>query len=508
MWQLRLGSIEFHVEHRRAGGDGGATLRVLHAEPGRELLRFDCFEHGPHFHFDPGGRDEITQLDPLADNVAWTVGELRRDLAAYLGKAGFEGESDWSAEECDRSLSRVEDALRNPPARFDDLDLELLASRKSEKWHTYPSDILPAWVAEMDFPLAEPIRLVLQRAVDRWDLGYPIDRNATGLREAFADHMQARFDWTIEPARCEIITDVVQGIYTALQAFGSERDGAVVQTPIYPPFLSAVSDTGARLIENRLLATSEGFRIDFDALRAAVDVRAGVFLLCNPHNPTGRVFTRTELEQLAALVVERDLIVVTDEIHADLVFAGHEHIPFATLGPEVASRTITLTSATKAFNIPGLRCALAHFGSESLQRRFAQAVPSHIRGGIGLLGLYATIAAWRHSLPWLEEVRPYLEANRDFLAQQLAAHFPEIVCHVPESTYLAWLDCSALDLPRTPGRVFLKRGQVALSDGRHFGSGWEGYARLNFATSRAILQQVLGRMATALDRSLPPDSAR
>jgi cystathionine beta-lyase len=188
---------------------------------------------------------------------------------------------------------------------------------------------------------------------------------------------------------------------------------------------------------------------------------------------------------------------VTDEIHGDLVFEGGEHIPFATLAPEIAARTVTLTSATKAFNIPGLRCAVAHFGSQALQERY-NALPRHIGGGIGLLGIYATIAAWRESQPWLDEVRTYLEANRDFTASFLGERLPEIVFHPPEATYLGWLDCTALELKPTPGTVFLRRGKVALSDGHHFGTGFEQFARLNFATSRSILREVLERVESAV----------
>jgi cystathionine beta-lyase len=387
--------------------------------------------------------------------------------------------------------------MSQPRSGLDDLDLEVLKSRISEKWNTYPPEILPAWVAEMDFPLAEPIHRVLREAVERHDVGYPIAPRDTGLLEVFSERMAARFAWQVDPQRCEIITDVVQGLYVCLETLSDPGNGAVVQTPIYPPFLQAVPETGRRLVENRLVQRSTGFEIDFDALRRDVDSSTRLLLLCSPHNPTGRVFHRAELEALAELVLERDLIVVTDEIHGDLVFSGGEHIPFATLAPEVAARTVTLTSATKAFNIPGLRCAVAHFGSQALQERY-NALPRHIGGGIGLLGLYATIAAWRESEPWLDEVRCYLEANRDFTAGFLAERLPEIVFHPPQATYLGWLDCSALELKPTPGTLFLRRGKVALSDGHYFGASFEQFARINFATSRSILGEVLERVESAV----------
>ena len=387
-----------------------------------------------------------------------------------------------------------------PIPKFDELSIAQLRTRQSEKWNTYAKDVLPAWVAEMDFPLAAPIHAVLEQTTAIDDLGYPIDPRATGVLEAFAERMADRFDWNIRPGQCEILSDVVQGLYLALYAYHPERSGVVVQTPIYPPFLDAVADTGRRLVDNRLVVGPNGYEIDFDHLRNE-SADCGVLTLCHPHNPTGRVFSRGELEALAELACQQDWIIVSDEIHEDLLYDGREHIPFARLDPEVAKRTVTLTSATKAFNIPGLRCALAHFGTPELRQQFNTAVPRHIRGGIGLVGLYATIAAWRDSQPWLDAVRPYLEANRDYLLEQLAARFPKIVCQAPQATYLAWLDCRALALPTTPGKHFLRHGRVALSDGHHFGAGLEGYARVNFATSRAILGEVLERMETALDNA-------
>ncbi len=373
---------------------------------------------------------------------------------------------------------------------LEDLDREALKRRVSEKWNTYPKDVLPAWVAEMDYPLAPPIRAVLQHAIDCDDLGYPLDLRETGLAEVFADRMASRFGWSVDPAQVNIITDVVQGIFVALEVYAEPGDGAIVQTPIYPPFLSSVQETGRRLVENRLVSGDARWEIDFDALNRDVDERTRLLLLCSPHNPTGRCFERSELETLAEFACEHDLVVVSDEIHGDLLFDGRVHIPIGSLGPEIAARTLTLTSATKAFNIPGLRTAIAHFGSAELQSRF-DSIPRHVRGGVGLLGIQATIAAWRDSQPWLDAVRAKLEANRNFLTEFLAARLPEVVCHPSEATYLAWLDTSALEIPRSPAAAVLKQQKIALSDGRFFGNGFEKFVRINFATSRAILSEVL-----------------
>ena len=385
-----------------------------------------------------------------------------------------------------------------PKATLDQLDRSTLRARKSEKWHTYPPDILPAWVAEMDFPVAEPIERVLQDAVDHWDVGYPIAPADTGLRETFANRMEDRFGWTIDPQRVEILTEVVQGMYLSLLAYSQAGEGVVVQTPIYAPFLSAVRETQRQLRENRLLFSKEGWTIDFEGLEASIEPATRVLLFCNPHNPSGRVFTRSELERVAEISLRHDLIVVSDEIHADLIFDGRSHIPFASLGTEVANRTVTLTSASKAFNIPGLRCALAHFGHPELQTRFNAAVPRHVRGGMGILGLYATIAAWQAAQPWLDEVVAYLESNRDFVSKKLSEQWPSIRYSAPQGTYMAFLDCSALGLKPSPARHFYEQGRLALSDGRVFGSGYEAWVRLNFATSRSILEEIFSRMDTAI----------
>jgi cystathionine beta-lyase len=309
--------------------------------------------------------------------------------------------------------------------------------------------------------------------------------------------MQRLYGWSFAPSRVEILSDVVQGMYTALHQLTEPGDGAVVQTPIYAPFLGCVRKQGRRLDENRLVLGPDGYTVDVDGLRAIGDSRTRALLLCNPHNPSGRAFRRDELEAIARVALERDWVVVADEIHQDLVWSGHRHVPFASLGPEIEARTVTLTAASKAFNIAGLRCGVAIFGSEAQKRRF-DALPRHIRGGIGTLGIEALDAAWRHSGPWLEAVRAYLEANRARVVDFVARELPGVVLHPPEATYLAWLDCRSLELAPSPYAFFLSEAKVALSDGPTFGDAGRGFVRLNFATSRGILDEALERMAKAL----------
>jgi len=382
---------------------------------------------------------------------------------------------------------------------FDDLDLERLRRRSSEKWRRYPAPTLPAWVAEMDYPIAPAVRAALQNAVDLDDFGYPTLAAERAVAEAFSERMRVRHGWSAPAGQTLVLSDVVQGIYLALHTLTAPGDGVLVQTPIYPPFLSCVHETGRRLVTSPLVATADSYAIDFDALSAA-SLGVRVLLLCHPHNPTGRVFTRSELEQLASLALARDWLVISDEIHADLTHPGSPFIPFASLAPEVAARTITLSSASKAFNIAGLRCALAHFGGRDLIRRLESLLPRHIRGGIGILAQHATVAAWRDGDAWLEGVRQTLDGNRRWLAGELRQRLPEIRFAVPEATYLAWLDLRALELEPSPAEFFRRHAQVALSDGVAFGAGFEGYARLNFATSRPLLTEIIERMSQALKK--------
>lgn len=380
---------------------------------------------------------------------------------------------------------------------FDHLDERLLRTKRGEKWRTYPEDVLPLWVADMDFPVAEPLQRLLQRTLETCDLGYPVNPTPAGLPSVFARRMRERFGWTVDPERVVVLTDVVQGLYVALSTLCEPGDAAVIQPPIYPPFLHCVRETSRRRIDNPLVRGPERYEIDFDALRASIDARTRLLLLCNPHNPSGRAFDRAELEAIARIALERDLVIVSDEIHADLVYPGAHHLPIATLAPEVERRTITLMSASKAFNIAGLRCAVAAFGSRQLQDRFCS-IPRHVRGGLGTLGLAATEVAWTEGQPWLDEVLAYLDGNRRFLAEFLRERLPGTQMHLPEATYLAWVDCRELGLEPSPYELFLERARVALSPGRSFGTGYDSFVRINFATSRALLTEGLERMAKAV----------
>jgi cystathionine beta-lyase len=376
-------------------------------------------------------------------------------------------------------------------AAFDDLSLDELRTRRSAKWATYPADVLPAWVAEMDFALAGPVRAALQTALDRDDCGYP---TPDGLGDSFGGFARRRFGWTVDAATVWLASDVVVGIAETLRLLTQPGEGVVVNPPVYPPFFSTIREIGRAVVEAPLAAGAT-WELDFDALERAFAGGARTYLFCNPHNPTGRVFARPELEGVAALAERYGVTVVADEIHAPLVMPGVTFTPFATIG---LPRTVTVTGASKAWNLAGLKCAVVVPGA-ALVTELAPLTQT-LRYHAGHLGVLASIAAFEEGEPWLDELVVYLDDNRRFVGELLAARLPAVRYVLPEGGYLAWLDCRALDLGDDPATTFLERGRVALSPGPTFGNQGRGFARLNFGTTRAIVAEAVERIAAALEQ--------
>jgi cystathionine beta-lyase len=354
---------------------------------------------------------------------------------------------------------------------------------------------LAAWVADMDFPVAQPIvdRLI---AIATSDLGYPdwpgIGRSA--LPERFAERMGQRFGWEPDVPRLHEVNDVMQGVVAAIHHLTDPGDGIVLHLPAYHPFLGAIAATARRRVDVPARLVDGAWRFDHAELdRRLADEPARLLLLCHPHNPTGHVFDRRELEVLAELAARHDLVVVADEVHAELVHPPREHVPFAALDREVEARTVTVTSASKAFNLAGMRWAILHAGFQPLHDAL-QALPRHYLGTPNVMGVAATAAAWEDGDQWQTAVRAQLDVNRHLLTDLLVAHLPDVGYAVPDATYLAWLDCRRSGLGDDPAEVFRRRG-VELSPGPRFGPHGAGFARLNFATSPVVLERIVTAMA-------------
>ncbi|MFJ3670555.1 MalY/PatB family protein [Streptomyces sp. NPDC090106] len=389
------------------------------------------------------------------------------------------------------------------------LTLERLRRRTSMKWRTHPEDVLPLWVAEMDVPLAGPVADALRAAIGLGDTGYP---HGTAYAEAVAAFAAERWGWDgLRVERTALVPDVMLGVVEVLRLVTAPGDAVVVCSPVYPPFYAFVTHDAREVVEARL---GPDLRVDLGALqdafvRARRGGRGAAFLLCNPHNPTGTVHTRGELEAMAALAREHGVRVVSDEIHAPLVLPGAEFTPF--LSVPGADDAFALVSASKAWNLAGVKAALAVAGPGAAGE--LRRMPEEVGHGLSHLGAIAHTAAFREGGPWLDELLLDLDGNRRLLGELAALHLPGVRCHRPEGTYLAWLDCTALGLhdehrgPGEPGvvsdldgpaRMFFDKARVALSSGHVFGSGGEGHVRLNFATSPAILREALTRMGEAV----------
>lgn len=388
-----------------------------------------------------------------------------------------------------------------------ELSAEELRARRGKKWREYAADIYPAWVADMDFLTAEPVRRALQEMANDGDFVYSSLLGSTA--DAFAERMHQRFGWGVRPEHTTLVADLVQGVTASLLAYSRPGDGILLTSPSYPPLTGAVAATGRRLVDVPLLESADGYALDTAGIRRALArENVAVLVLCNPHNPTGHVMDRTELTELAAAATDAGVIVVSDEIHCDLVYPGREHIPYASVDTAAAALTVSLHSATKSFNLGGLRCGVLHFGSAQLMEAFQRANPDRLLGRVNSFGAVATTVAWRHGHSWMDSLLVRLQENRQRL-MDWAANRPGVTVYQPEGTYFAWLDCSGLDLAGgSAAEFFLHRARVALSPGVEFGLAFQACVRLNFATSATILDEILGRLDGAIGHTDESDACR
>ncbi|MEV4314828.1 aminotransferase class I/II-fold pyridoxal phosphate-dependent enzyme [Actinocrispum sp. NPDC049592] len=366
---------------------------------------------------------------------------------------------------------------------FDRVDPDRLRSGFGVKWGSLPPDTLGAWVADMDFGIPPVVRDRMLEVIERGDLGYPFWTGEDPVVTAFQDRMATRFGWAPTEGRTRVFTDLIQILQVMIETTTEPGDGVAIHVPTYPPFLASIVRAGRRVVPIPMVDTGSRWGFDTSGLR---DCR--LLVLVNPHNPTGRVFTRAELEALAGA---GDMVVLTDEIHADLTYPSFVHTPFASLGPDVARRTVTATSATKAFNLAAMRCAVAHIGPDHLKAKL-DAAPLDIFGQPSILGRVATVAAWREGDAWLAGLLNQLTGNRRMVTEWASGSF-----HPPEATYLAWLRLGV-----DAGTVE-RRAKVKLSPGAEFSAPTEvntqDFVRLNLATSPDILREILDRLQECLE---------
>src|SRR2546426_5739559 len=385
-------------------------------------------------------------------------------------------------------------------------DFDRLIDRRgtdSDKWQKYGPDVLPLWIADMDFQSPEPVIRALRERVEHGVFGY-LAFEQPEFHELFADRLRKRYGWRVSPDAVVIIPGVIPGFNVAGRILAAPGDGLILQTPVYPPILRAASSIGLTREEAPLARRADGrYEIDLDAFSTAIRERTRFFLLCNPHNPVGRVFTREELMSLAQICLRRGLAIVADEIHCELTLGGRRHTPIASLDPEIAERTITLMAPSKTFNLAGLKCSVAVIPNAALREKFIAARADLVQT-VNVLGFTAAFAAYRDGQPWLEELLRYLEANRDFAVEYVRTRLPGVRVATPEATYLAWLDCrNAGAAAADPFTFFLEKARVALNDGALFGPGGAGFVRLNFGCPRSLLAEALDRMREALTRDRP-----
>lgn len=379
------------------------------------------------------------------------------------------------------------------------MDFDCIVDRRnteSIKWNYFDEDVLPMWVADMDFRSPEPVIEALHERIDHGIFGYGMPPE--GLREAIVNHLKSHQNWEIEESEISFISGVVTGFNHSIYSLTEPGDKILIQTPVYPPILTAPEEAGRQCVHNELLRRTDGrYEIDFDDFEQKAASGVKLFILCNPHNPVGRVFTLEELTRMAEICLKHDVLICSDEIHSDLIFSESQHIPIASLAPEVAAKTVTYFAPSKTFNVAGFSTSVYVAKDEEMKKRLSQSM-CMLLGHPNILGLHAALASYRDGGDWLDAVLKYLEGNRDFLAGFVAEELSGIKMWTPEGTYLGWLDCRELNLDVSPQKFFLDEAKVGLNEGGDFGKGGEGFVRLNFGCPKALLEEGVTRMKGAL----------
>ena len=382
---------------------------------------------------------------------------------------------------------------------FDAITLDQLRAGGGLKWRAFP-DCIGAFVAEMDFGIAPPIRDALHEAVERGQVGYLSAAPLRAMAEACARWQQRHHGWDVPADMIRAVPDVLGALEVACRHYLPAGATVAVPVPCYMPFLPLLALLGHPVVQVPMLRGEGDWSLDETALDAAFAAGARMLLLCNPHNPIGKVYARAELQRIATIAARHDARVFADEIHAPLVYPGHRHVPYATVSADAARQAITAVSASKAWNLAGLKCAQLVFTRPDDLQRWREV--GHFAGNsTSTLGVVAHTAAWRDGDAWLEPVLGYLQGNRDLLGRLLRQHLPQVGYIEAQGTYLAWLDCRALRLDGAPHLFFRRHARVALTDGAECGEGGEGHVRLNFAMPRPLLVEAVQRMAAAVAAS-------
>jgi len=381
---------------------------------------------------------------------------------------------------------------------------EVIERRKtdSSKWDNVVNlfgseDVLPMWVADMDFRIPEPIVEAVVKRAQHPIYGYTI---TAGALRSVIDRLYRKYGWKVEPEWIIITPGVVPAVNAAVKAFSGEGGSVIIQSPAYPPFWTSATNNKCVGVANQLVQKGETYEVDFDDLEAKfASSRAKSMILCNPHNPVGRVFREDELRRMGEIALRHGAVMISDEIHCELVLKGHKHIPFASLSPEFQNNSVTCFAASKTFNIAGMHCSVAIIPNEELRKRFNEA-----RGGImgtpDFLAVYAMAAAFDHGDEWLEQALDYIQANVDYARKYFAERIPRVRPVKPEGTYLLWLDCRGLGMDAKALRKFFnEEAKVGLNDGVTFGPGGEGFQRMNLACPRALLEEGLRRIEKAVN---------
>jgi cystathionine beta-lyase len=380
---------------------------------------------------------------------------------------------------------------------FDAITAESLAADGHLKWTKYGPGKLGAFVAEMDYGTAPEVTAALHDAVDREQFGYLPPGLAAAMGEACAAWHADTYGWEIAPGDVIPLPDVIHGMSVAIEHFSRPGSPVILPVPAYMPFLDVPAIHRRETLFVEMVRDGGRYGYDLDALDRAFLAGGHLLILCNPYNPLGRVMEPAELDAIGAVVERHGGRVFADEIHAPLVYAGHRHVPYASRSATTAAHTLTATSASKAWNLPGLKCAQLIVSNDA-DRAVLESLGPWAMLGTSILGAVANTAAYTHGRPWLDAVLAYLDRNRHLLAELLDSFLPDVRYTPPEGTYLAWLDCGALGLPSALDDFFLEHADVALVDGARCGRPGQGFVRLNIATTTVILTRIVEQMAAAV----------